>query len=221
MEKHFGLGRVILSLVHFDTPGDPNGASVLRNLWDDLAPGWSSEPQSGEASLYCHPLPALPSELIDSLGVINNTVADLIEWGSKHSLWHWRNPLLLQWRRGVRGLEFGTLAVMIGEIGKLLDSPRPHEGWPHCECIDLPQLREGLDEIRDRIVPFVEQARDLLARESLYMGRASLSPLECADLEISRLRQELFGTAMSHGGRFKQLIDVVDRLLFALIREEA
>jgi hypothetical protein len=222
MEGCLGLGRLVLSLVHFDTPGDPNGATVLRNLWDDLAPGWSSETQSGQASSHRHPLPALPPDLIDSLGEINNAVADLIEWGSKHSLWYWRNPLLLQWRRGVRGLEFGTLAVMIGEIGKQLDSQRSREGRSrYCEWIDPSQLRNGLDEIRDRIVPFVEKAMELLARESLYMGQASLSPLECADPEISRLRQELFGTAMSHGGRFKQLIDIVDRILFTLIREEA
>ena len=49
---------------------------------------------------------------------------------------------------------------------------------------------------------------------------APLSPLECADAEINCLRQELFGSAMSHGGRFKQLIDAVDRLLYRLIREE-
>ena len=221
VEGCLGLGRVVLSLVHFDTPGDPNGAAVLQNLWDELAPGWSSDPQSGKASSHRHPLPALPRELIDCLGVISNAAADLIEWGSKHSLWYWRNPLILQWRRGVRGLEYGTLAVMIGEIGKQLDSRRPHEGRPPCEWIDPPKLREGLDEIRGRIVPFVEKAMDLLARESRYMGQASLSPLECMDAGISRLRRELFGTAMSHGGRFKQLIDIVDRILFTLIREEA
>ncbi len=43
MEGRFGRGRVVLSLIHFDTPGDPNGAAVLRNLWDDLAPGWSAD----------------------------------------------------------------------------------------------------------------------------------------------------------------------------------
>ena len=43
MEGSFGRGRVVLSLIHFDTPGDSNGAAVLRNLWDDLAPGWSAD----------------------------------------------------------------------------------------------------------------------------------------------------------------------------------
>ena len=34
LEGCYGSGRVILSLIHFDTPGDPNGAVVLRNIWD-------------------------------------------------------------------------------------------------------------------------------------------------------------------------------------------
>ena len=51
------------------------------------------------------------------------------------------------------------------------------------------------------------------------MNTAPLSPMECADREINRLRQELFGSAMSHGGHFKRLIDIVDRLLFNLMRE--
>ena len=50
------------------------------------------------------------------------------------------------------------------------------------------------------------------------MMAAPLSPVECADAEISRLRQELFGSAMSHGGLFKRLIDRVDRLLYRLIK---
>ena len=37
VEGRFERGRVILSLIHFDTPGDRNGAVVLRNLWRYLA----------------------------------------------------------------------------------------------------------------------------------------------------------------------------------------
>ncbi|MFZ3121846.1 MAG: BPL-N domain-containing protein, partial [Thermodesulfovibrionales bacterium] len=36
IEGTFGKGRVILSLIHFDTPDDENGAMVLRNLWEYL-----------------------------------------------------------------------------------------------------------------------------------------------------------------------------------------
>ncbi len=34
IEGTFGKGSVILSLIHFDTPDDANGAMVLRNLWE-------------------------------------------------------------------------------------------------------------------------------------------------------------------------------------------
>jgi hypothetical protein len=213
VEGGFGQGRVVLSLIHFDTPGDSNGAAVLRNLWDDLAPGWSADSSmTGETSRN-RPLPERPPELSGTLEEIQAAVEDLIESGSKHSLWYWRNPLLLQWRRGVRGLEYGTLAVMLAEIRNRLSGP----ALP--ESMDSSRVKEDLPEIRDRIIPFVEKAKNLLARERLFMQTAPLSPLACADAEISRLRQELFGSAMSHGGRFKQMIDIVDRLLFSLIRK--
>jgi hypothetical protein len=219
MEGRFGHGRVVLSLIHFDTPGDSNGAAVLRNLWDDLAPGRAADSAVTGETLRSRPLPALPPELLGIFEEIQAAVEDLIESGSKLSLWHWRNPLLLQWRRGVRGLEYGTLAVMIGEIGKRINDPRPDGGPALPESMESPRMKEEMLEIRDRIIPFVEKAKDLLARERLFMQTAPLSPLECADAEIGRIRQDLFGSAMSHGGRFKQLIDVVDRLLLSLIRE--
>ena len=40
IEGTFGKGRVILSLIHFDTPDDENGAKVLRNLWKYLNTGF-------------------------------------------------------------------------------------------------------------------------------------------------------------------------------------
>jgi putative intracellular protease/amidase len=217
LEGRFGRGSVVLSLIHFDTPGDRNGAAVLRNLWDYLAPGWSPESQVRKAHSQSRALSDHSPEIRDVIEEIQNGVADLIDSGSRNFLWYWRNPLLLQWRRGVRGLEYGTLAVMIWEIGKHLGSTDGRPVPP--DSIDQSQLKENLSEIRDQLIPFVEKAERLVIRERCYMNTAHLSPVECADEEINRMRQELFGSAMSHGGDFKQLIDIVDRLLFNLIRE--
>ena len=217
LEGNFGRGKVLLSLIHFDTPGDKNGAAVLRNLWDYLASGWSSESPVRTARSRRRPLPELPSEFRDIIEGIKMAVSDLISTGSRNFLWYWRNPLLLQWRRGVRGLEYGTLAVMVEEIGKRLGGA--NGGQAHAASLDLLRLREDASEIRDQLIPFVEKAKRLVIRERFYMNTAPLSPLECADPEINRLRLELFGSAMSHGGHFKGLIDIVDRLLFNLIRE--
>jgi hypothetical protein len=217
LEGHFGLGKVFLSLIHFDTPGNRNGAVVLKNLWDYLTAGWSSESPARKARSRRRLLPE-SAEFRGSMDGISSAVSELISAGSRNFLWCWRNPLLLQWRRGVRGLEYGTLAVMTEEIGKRLsgiDGKQAHAASP-----DLSRIREAISEIRDQLLPFVEKAKRLLIRERFYLNTATLSPVECVDPEINRLRLELFGSAMSHGGDFKLLIDHIDRLLFDLIRDK-
>jgi putative intracellular protease/amidase len=216
LEGHFGRGKVFLSLIHFDTPGDRNGAAVLRNLWDYPASGWSSECPVRTARPRRRPLPD-SAEFHDVMVEIKTAVSELISTGSRNFLWYWRNPLLLQWRRGVRGLEYGTLGVMTEEIGKRLRGA--DGGQARVASLDLLRLRDDISEIRDQLIPFVEKAKRLVLRERFYMNTAPLSPVECADPEINRLRLELFGSAMSHGGDFKRLIDIVDRLLFYLIRD--
>jgi len=158
-----------------------------------------------------------------SVEAIQAVVAELIAVGERNFLWSWRNPLLLQWRRGIRGLEYSTLAVMIGEIARCLRCPGAPDPAgrpvPH-RSVDPSCLEEELGEIRERLIPFCEKAKLLLIRERSALMTAPLSPVECADAEISRLRQELFAAAMSHGGCFKGLIDRVDRLLYRLIERE-
>ena len=223
VEGRFGRGRVILSLVHFDTPGDPNGAIVLRNLWGPPSSCHPSEPPLGMKCQSHRFFKDVPNNIIDLIEEIHTFVTELIATGGRNFLWYRRNPFLLQWRRGVRGLEYSTLGAMVGEIKKSLGNPGDSgqdDRLAFSERIDLSRWEEELKEIRRQIVPFCEKAKRLLIEERLYMMNASLSPVECADKEISRLRKELFGSAMSHGGRFKRLIDPIDRLLYDLIKEE-
>jgi hypothetical protein len=214
---------VILSLVHFDTPGDRNGAAVLRYLWGSPASNDPSVPPAGREGDLQRPFRDVPKGLTDLVEEIHSAVAGLIVTGVRNFLWYRRNPLFLQWRRGVRGLEYSTLDAMIGEIKRGLGNPSdPGRGDRSAllERAGLSRWEEGLKEIKGRIVPFCEKAKRLLIAERLFMTNALLSPLECPDTAISRLRHELFGATMSHGGEFKCLIDPIDRLLYDLIREE-
>ncbi len=223
LEGRFGRGKVILSLVHFDTPGDRNGATVLGNLWDLLCPCRPSDvPMDGKREPG-RSFQGVPKHILESIEEIHAAITDLIATGERNFLWYWRNPLLLQWRRGVRGLEYSTLAAMIGEIKRRLNNP----GFSTLDSrslvsgtIDLSCWEEDLKEIQGQLIPFCEKAKRLLIKERFYMMNAPLSSVECPDTEISRLRQELFAAAMSHGGQFKRLIDPIDRLLYQLIKEE-
>lgn len=196
IEGTYGSGKVVLSLVHFDTPGDLQGAKVLRNIWrycgcdlltrDLIVPALTEEQRS-----------LVPHNTV--LSELDAAVNGLIDLGLRNFLWFQRNPLLLQWRRGVRGLEYCTLAVMVKELGEELRSQK---------------TGEALERIRGLLMPFTEKAKRLLVRERFAMQNAPITYDRCEDQELQALREELFSRSKSHGGLFKELIDELDRLLY-------
>lgn len=220
LEGRCGLGRIVLSMLHFDTPGDPNGRVVLQNLWRYLTNGSTATPAVRDPGPSEGPRVSLQPEIPAILSEIRSGVEDIIAAGEGHSLWRWRNPFLLQWRRGVRGLEYSTLSVMVREIrNRLAPGERDPDGG---EALpgppDSDRLRRELLEIQQLLTPFVAKAKCLLELERGYMQTGPLSPLHCDNGEIRDLRRELFGSAMSHGGAFKRLIDAVDCLWLGLIQ---
>ncbi|MRR15315.1 MAG: hypothetical protein EG826_02535 [Deltaproteobacteria bacterium] len=214
VEGRYQKGKVLLSLVHFDTPGDQNGALVLRNLWGYLIRDNDFHFRSGPAPARTRVSAADYRQLKKILDDINGAVAGLIAAGKQKHLWQRRNPLLLQWRRGVRGMECSTLAAMIGEITKCL-APDGQARLP--ESTDPSHLRQDLSLIRELTVPFTEDARMLLALENQFATKLS-SPAEETVEKMSSLKLTLFGSSRSYGGNFKRLIDAVDDLLFKLIK---
>lgn len=214
VEGSVGKGRVILSLIHFDTPDDKNGARVLRNLWGYLSSprgrgAWvkSQDSKHGEQTAPC----ALPlaSELISE---IESAVTDLITLGMRNFLWFWRNSMLLQWRRGVRGLEYCTLYVMIKEVTETLKTQNTE--------IEIHDTEKSLRKIKGLLIPFVEKAKRLLILERFAIQRGHITYERCGDPEIQKIRTELFSSSKRHGGLFKKLIDEIDNLLYLLITKE-
>jgi len=203
IEGTFGKGRVLLSLVHFDTPGDLNGAAMLRNLWNyfgcDQARRRTIPAHEDAPRTVVSPDPLLPE--------LEAAVHGLIELGQRNFLWFWRNSMLLQWRRGVRGLEYCTLSVLVREIADLLKRP------------NISAFDEELKRTGALLLPFVEKAKRLLIRERLAMLNAAITYERCDDPEIQSLREELFSRSKSHGGLFKEVIDEADRLLYRLLTQ--
>lgn len=214
IEGGYGKGKALLSLLHFDTPGDRNGAIILQNLWKYLIPNEEcgvrpalalrTRKRGCERSAKCGVVAGgeVKFEIISELEA---AVADLVALGQRNFLWFWRNPLLLQWRRGVRGLEYCTLSIMVRELADRLERQDEHA---------LPDLDNRLGRIRALLLPFAEKAKRLLARERFAMQNSHITYERCDDPEIQSLREELFSRSKSHGGLFKELIDELDGLLY-------
>ncbi|OGW57035.1 MAG: hypothetical protein A2Z09_04755 [Nitrospirae bacterium RBG_16_43_8] len=66
-------------------------------------------------------------------------------------------------------------------------------------------------------MPFTKKAKQLLILERHAIQNGYITYERCDDLEIQKIRTELFGDSKSHGGLFKKLIDKIDSLLFSLI----
>lgn len=202
IEGMFGKGKVLLSLVHFDTPDDGSGALMLKNSWEYLVPNEEYGLQE-EQGRVCN-VQTTNFEIIAELEEATN---GLIALGKRNFLWFWRNPMLLQWRRGVRGLEYCTLHVMVNELAALV---RRADG----KAVS-PALSQGLERTRDLLLPFVDKAKHLLVRERFAMQNAHITYERCDDPEIQVLREELFSRSKSHGGLFKTVINEVDNLIWS------
>ncbi len=200
IEGEFGEGRVLLSLLHFDTPGDRNGAMVLKNLWMRLSPEVRDHMPNSNGFQSIRQTDGI-------MGECEKAVTRLIDLGQRNFLWFWRNPLLLQWRRGVRGLEYCTLFIMVKELAQTLRVPDGKNEFP------------DMNRARGLIMLFTAEAGELLLRERLAMQNSHITYERCDDPAIQLLRGKLFSRSKSHGGLFKEVVDELDKLLyFALTR---
>jgi hypothetical protein len=205
IEGTYGTGKVVLSLIHFDTPGDKNGAAVLRNLWNYLCDASPIQ----DAGCAVSDMESRVTRITDALAGSEAAVAGLIDLGLTNSLWSRRGPLLLQWKRGVRGLEYCTLSIMIQELAEILKK----KGTGNKEQ----GIEIKLELIRGLLLPFIDKAKHLLLLERSAMQQGHITYEKCDDLEVQKLREELFSRAKSHGGSFKALIDEIDGLLFRIL----
>jgi hypothetical protein len=206
VEGTYGEGKVMLSLVHFDTPNDINGTVVLKNIWRYLA-GAERKEDAGTRRRGDTEKGRNNGKTAKLLDELESAVESLISLGQRNFLWFWRNPMLLQWRRGVRGLEYCTLYVMIKEISELIK----------CSNADPSLIADYAMRVKDSLIPFVEKAMHLLILERHAMQNGHITYEKCDDPEIQKIRTELFSTSKSYGGTFKDLIDKIDMLLYTLL----
>ena len=214
-----GRGTVLLSLVHFDAPGDPNGTTVLKNLWK-LYGGTRSAPRAHKgAARPFNPSPSLSRAMEE----VRGAAGGLVELGLRNFLWFRRGPLMLQWRRGVRGLEYWTLKVLAEEIASRMYGTRraharpPSPDKPAGSPERAASMEKHLAEVSEVLLPFAAEARLLLLLERQAMAGERLTYEEGSDPRIRAMRERLFSPSKSHGGLFKEVADRMDLLLYLLL----
>ncbi len=144
VEAARGRGRVILSHLHFDTPGDAAGLRVLANAWRTYL-GEEPVPGAGDAGEGTGPGESPAAQ-----------AAELWERGRELGLWEERSPVMPLWKRASRGLEFWSLLRLCRAL-----APR----WPELSPARRRQLNKVL-EVVWRQGPLVLQglAADLAGR---------------------------------------------------------
>ncbi len=206
VEGRFGNGKVILSLIHFDTPNDEAGEIVLKNLWEYLLEEkFTSKPE--EYKINNEELSFSESEIVYEL---YQKAKELIDLGIRNFLWFQKNSMLFQWRRGIRGLEYCTLYVLIKKVAQLLKSKEDLNFFNE-------SLTEKLLEIKKILEIFTDKAKELLILERFALQKDYITYNKCSDLEIQKIRRELFSESKSYGGMYKELISKIDELLYGLL----
>ncbi len=184
VEARRGRGRLILSHLHFDTPGDAAGLRVLANAWRTYL-GQEPGPRPEEAGE--DPGPA---------GGPAARAAELWERGRELGLWEERSPVMPLWKRASRGLEFWSLWRLCRALEPGWDRLSPSRRHRLARVLEGvwrrgPLVLQGLaaDLFGQAASPQAEQARRLWfgvpRRVEGELGRA-LELLEQALLEVIR-----------------------------------
>jgi hypothetical protein len=237
IEIEKGKGRLVLSYAHLETPGDGLGNRLFFNILNYLhdASGVStlrceksanSSPPGLGAKQGSSPLTRQERSEAQSdsrypasgISKAKQAAADLIAFGEANLLWNWRNPWLLNWRRGIRGLEYGTLYVALCYMADLehksAAEPDPGSALAAC-CANWPQRTQELEE---KTLEFCALAKLLLFEEKMDAGMGPVSKIGKVNERVDPLRRTLFGKKMNHGGLCGSLFDLIDGMLLDLIR---
>ncbi len=210
IESRYGAGKVLLSYIHFETPGDMPGRRVLMNLLAYMA-GGREDGDGGKNSGHLLPEPPAVERDAEAVALAAALASEALRFdrfGRENLLWYRRRDWLLQWRRGVRGIEYSTLDALLKEIASHAEFAG---GLDRESNLSIRQLA-GL--VRD----FYSVAQRLLMLERLAMTRGPLGPLRCDDPHIQELRNELFSSDRRCGGRYRQIAGIADAILLRQLR---
>ena len=169
-------------------------------------------PSAAKRGAIGHPYPA------SGISKAKQAAADLIAFGEANLLWNWRKPWLLNWRRGIRGLEYGTLYVTLCYMADLEQKLAAESDSGLGPAVSGANWPERTKELEEKTLEFCALAKRLLFEEKIAAGMGTVSKTGKVNERVDPLRRSLFGKRMNHGGFCGALFDLIDRMLLDLIR---
>lgn len=211
LEVRSGRGLLILSYPHLETPGDTWGNRLLFNMLRYLdSEAAMALPSSAPPPPPCFDAPP-GRAAARALEAAWRDAANLVAFGEQNLLWNRRGSWLLNWRRGIRGLEYGFLEVALrcalDHLPAGSGGEAPYDPWA-----------APAQKIEAEVRKFCSMARELLEEEKPAARNGQLSKLGKVNRRVDELRARLFGTRMNHGGMCAQIFDDLDTLLLHLLR---
>lgn len=213
IEAKRGMGRLILSYAHLETPKDLWGNRLFFNFLRYLNEKCKLPEAPPEKKSPAEPADFPDERTWDSLSRAREEASALVAFGEALFLWNWRNPWLLHWRRGIRGLEYGMLLVTLSHMAGLRERVRDGTGGGRSAswAAEAKRVEEDTRE-------FCSLARRLLREEKTAARSKVLSKLGGVNERVDALRRVLFGNRMNHGGLCRALFDRIDHMLLNLLR---
>jgi len=199
IEADYGAGRVFLSYPHLETPGSRKGNRALLNIVEHLKKrdgGGGPSFKRGGPSRY-----PVSKEAREAAVAMERAMREFIAFGERNFLWYWRTSWVLQWRRGVRGVEYSALRALVGEIAASVGRG---------SGVSDPEFSEKLIALIGRLNMFLDEAKSLLLRERHAMMAGGMSSISSHDPEVEHLRERLFSRSKRFGGEFKAILSMLD-----------
>jgi hypothetical protein len=225
IEVERGRGRLVLSYAHLETPDEKWGNRLFHNILKYLNDVSVISTSCGESrSLISPPMEEQRTLHLSShsrasgISKARQAAADLIAFGEAYLLWNWRKPWLLNWRRGIRGLEYGSLYVTLCHMADL-EKKLEAEPSGYGRAVFDANWSMRAEELEERTLEFCALAKRLLFEEKIAAGKATFSKLGKVNKRVDSLRGSLFGNKMSYGGLCGALFDLIDGMLLELIRK--
>ena len=220
LQGTYGKGRVVLSYPHLETPGDTAGNMALFNIWYDLLDTTNlcdSPMAEGVSSARTIPVDGESRERAREMAL---EAEKLVALGESYDLWSWRNPWFLQWKRGIRGAEYGTVSVLLQVLARELEQTSAIA--TASGIMVSKKMGPELEKLEKLWKLFHHKGRELLEEEARSLGGSTGKDVLELSTQGQALRKEIFNCVQcygskTYGGLYRNLLDKIDTLLFGAL----